>query len=194
MTTPPAERDQPLNILMIDSESTWRGGEGQAMLLMSGLLDRGFSVSLAAPPRAAITESARALGVDCLALPISGGMDLAAVWRLTGMLRERRFDVVHCHSSHAHSVAFMAFRVAGPGRPGHRPLLVISRRVDFPVARSRLSALKYRYGADVYLAISRGVRDVLIDSGVNEDRIRLVPSGISLEKFRHVKDFEIRFT
>lgn len=180
-----------IRVLMIDSEETWRGGEGQVALLMRGLGDRGIGVSLAAPPRSAIARRAEELGVPFFPLPIASGMDMRAVWTLRGYLRRGQFDIVHCHSSHAHGVAWMALGIAGSasrdGRPA-RPKLVVSRRVDFPVGRSGFGALKYRRGVDIFLAISKGVREVLVECGVNEEKIELVPSGIDLEKFDHLGD------
>lgn len=173
----------PIKTLMIDSEATWRGGEGQLWLLMRGLLGTHVDVTLAAPPGSAIAKRAEDMGVRCLPLPISGGMDLVAAWTLRRYLRENDFDIVHCHSSHAHSVAYIAQRAAHVGRAKSappRPVFVVSRRVDFPVAQNGLSAMKYRYGADVYLAISNGVRDVLLECGIEAGRIRIVRSGSTL--------------
>jgi glycosyltransferase involved in cell wall biosynthesis len=174
---------EDVRVLMIDSEETWRGGEGQLYLLMQGLSEYGVQTTLAAPEASAIAGRARELGVPCLPLSISGGLDLAAAWRLRRYLRAHPFDIVHCHSSHAHSVAFPSVASMSHGRPR----LVVSRRVDFAVAKSGLSRLKYRH-ADVFVAISRGVRDVLIRCGVAAERIELVRSGIDLNKFAGVKD------
>ena len=180
-----------MNVLMIDSEETWRGGEAQVSLLVGGLREHGVRVSLASPPHAAITRWARQAGVRTLSLSILGGMDLAAVWALRRHMRNNRFDIVHCHSSHAHSIAFMARRAArirSSAGLGGTPRLVVSRRVDFPVAKNGFSALKYRHGADVYIAISNGVRDVLVAGGIAPERIRIVRSGIDFGKFAAVRD------
>jgi glycosyltransferase involved in cell wall biosynthesis len=175
-----------IHILMIDSEETWRGGEGQVSLLMRGLGEKGIRVSLAAPPRSAIGRRAEELGVPLLPLAIASGMDMRAVWTLRRYLRRGQFDVVHCHTSHAHGVAWMALGIARSAsrdsRPT-RPKLVVSRRVDFPVGRSGFGALKYRRGVDAFLAISKGVRNVLVECGVSEEKIEIVPSGIDLDKF-----------
>ena len=173
-----------MKVLMVDSESTWRGGEGQLELLMRGLVDRGdYAVDLAAPPRSAIAERTQAMNIPCLPLSISAGMDLAAAWKLRSYLRARHYDIVHCHSSHAHSVASLALRSTFSHGGWSKPGLIVSRRVDFPVATNRLSAIKYGSGVDVYIAISNGVRSVLIEGGVEERRIALVRSGIDLDKF-----------
>jgi glycosyltransferase involved in cell wall biosynthesis len=180
--------DQEVNkirVLMIDSESTWRGGEGQLALLMRGLLEDEFEIHLAAPSGAAIAEQASALGFENLRLDISGGVDLGAARRLRRYIIDGRYDIIHCHSSHAHSVAFIAQKLPGLRR-GTKPKMVVSRRVDFPVAQNKLSVLKYRHGVDAYLAISAGVRDVLIAGGVSPEKIELVQSGIDLDKFSGV--------
>jgi L-malate glycosyltransferase len=195
-----------MRVLMVHSEKTWRGGENQLALLMRGLGDAGVSVELAAPPESPIARRAENLGVPCVALPIRGGLDLIAARRLARHLRRERYDIVHCHSSHAHSVAFLATwpawsgnrhtsaasrhetSAAGAPTKGHRlPTLVVSRRVDFDVPRRGPGALKYRH-VDLYLAISKGVRDVLQRCGVDPARIAVVPSGIDLERHRALGD------
>lgn len=202
-------------VLMVDSERSWRGGENQLLLLMRGLCATSTAhVALAAPPGAAIARRAAELGVPCLPLSMHGGLDvLAAAIELRRHLGAGRFDIVHCHASRAHSIAFLALAPArlrrawrsrrrtrradgrrdaagdaGRGARGRLPFLVVSRRVDFPFARRGLSALKYRHGADLYLAISTGVRDVLVRCGVEPARIELVRSGIDLERHRRLRD------
>ncbi len=178
---------------MVDSEVTWRGGEAQVALLMRGLMARGLDISLAAPPGSAVADAASSLGARVYPLPIAGGMDLRAALRLRGFIQRERVEIVHCHSSHAHGVAWLALV---PGRKAwsaarqtnrrRRARLVVSRRVDFAVGRNALSAIKYRRGVDKFLVISTGVRDVLLACGVNEDKIELVPSGIDLAKFDEI--------
>jgi glycosyltransferase involved in cell wall biosynthesis len=176
-----------MRVLMVDSERTWRGGEAQLRLLIKGLLGEGVDVHLAAPKGSAIWERTREFDVPFHPVSSRGGMDVVSAWRLRGVIRRGEFDVVHSHASHAHGAAFLACAAMPAGRRPHR---VVSRRVDFAVATHRASAVKYRHGADLYLAISTAVRDVLIDGGVPGGKIRLVPSGIELEKFARVRDNE----
>jgi glycosyltransferase involved in cell wall biosynthesis len=167
-----------LSVLMVDSESTWRGGEAQLRLLMKGLSEVGCAVSLAAPAQSEIRRRSGDLSVEFYPLGIAGGVDVVSAWRLRSILRGRRFDVVHAHA--VMSIACAAL--------GERPRTVVSRRVDFAVAKNLLGALKYRRGADLYLAISSGVREALRAGGIGDERIRLVPSGIDLDKFERVRD------
>ena len=46
----PVDANGRLNVLMVDSEKTWHGGEAQLRLLMAGLIEEGVHVELAAAP------------------------------------------------------------------------------------------------------------------------------------------------
>jgi glycosyltransferase involved in cell wall biosynthesis len=72
-----------------------------------------------------------------------------------------------------------------------RPWHVVSRRVDFAVGRDPVSAWKYRRGADAFIAISEGVRRVLLEGGVAPARVRVVPSGIDLAKFDGLRERDV---
>jgi len=181
--------ERPLRVLMIDSETTWRGGQNQLALLLRGLREHGVQARVAAPRNAAVLSSADMQGFESVPLRMRHGMDVVAAARLAQHLRRERYDILHCHSSHAHSTAFLATWPArlGEGKRRDRPRLVVSRRVAFPVSRYGPAALKYR-NADLFLAISSGVRDVLVDAGVNAAQVTLVPSGIDLEELRSKRD------
>jgi glycosyltransferase involved in cell wall biosynthesis len=86
-------------------------------------------------------------------------------------------DVVHWHAARAHAVGAAAARL----RPG--PVRVLSRRVDFLVRRSPGSRLLYAQPLDAIIAISEGVKEALVRSGVSPAVIRVVPSGIDLAPF-----------
>jgi len=60
---------------------------------------------------------------------------------------------------------------------------IVSRRVDFPIGKGLFSGLKYRYGVDRYIAISRAVKDVMTRGGVAAERIAVVHSGIDPARF-----------
>ncbi len=161
----------PISVAHLDTELTWRGGEQQVRYLVEGLLEHGHAPFLIAPPGSAIAERFRGDGLDVETVPMRGELDPLALWRLVRVLNRRCPDVVHMHTSHAHSLGVVASRLARVGRR------VVSRRVDF-VPTGLSAAVKYRVGVDRYLAITDAVRDVLIGAGVEPDRISLAPSGI----------------
>ena len=172
-----------MRVLMVSSERTWGGGEAQLELLMKGLLADGLRVHLAAPANSEIRRRVRELDAPFHPVAIENGFDLVSAWRLRSVVKRGRFGVVHSHTSHAHSTSFMACTTVPKSQ---RPFQVVSRRVAAPVATHWLSRAKYQKGADVFLAVSNCVRDVLADGGVPHDKIRLVHDGIDLSKFDRV--------
>ncbi|MCI0450961.1 MAG: glycosyltransferase [Candidatus Latescibacteria bacterium] len=171
--------EHALRVLMVDSERSWRGGQAQVRLLMSGLAEHGVSVTLAAPGDGELYRRSEGLAIQRRAVPPGW----AGVLALRRAMASGRFDVVHSHAARAHGAVAVA-RVGLARRPCH----VVSRRVDFAVGRGAVSAWKYRRGADAYIAISEGVRRVLVDGGVAPERVRVAASGIDLAKFEGLKD------
>lgn len=166
-----------LRVLHVDSERTWRGGERQVLLLMERQRAGGDEPHLAAPGGSAIGVRARAENLPFHPVEMRGTWDLGSAFHLARLHRSLRPHVVHWHAARAHALGQLASRIA----PG--PVRVLSRRVDFPVRGSLGSRLLYADPADAILAISEGVRQVLLRSGVAARRIHVVPSGIDLRPF-----------
>ncbi|MGE5175028.1 MAG: glycosyltransferase [Hyphomicrobiales bacterium] len=166
-----------IRVLHVDSERPWRGGERQVLELMRRQRRRGDEPQLAAPPDAELTARAIAERFPTHPVAMRGAWDLGAVLAIAALHRSLRPDVVHWHAARAHAIGAMASLLA----PG--PRRVLSRRVDFPVRRSPGSRLLYALPIDAILAISHGVAEALIRSGVDGTAIRVVPSGIDLAPY-----------
>jgi glycosyltransferase involved in cell wall biosynthesis len=162
-----------MKIAHLDTGRTWRGGQGQALLLARGLAARGHDNLLLAPP-GPLLERASAAGIETVPWSSHGELDLIALLAAERTLARRRPEVVHCHGAHAHALGVPAARLA------RVPAVVVSRRVDFAVGWNPASVLKYRMPVDRYLCISRGVIEVMRQGGVPAERLALVPSGVEL--------------
>ena len=163
-----------LNVLHVDTERGWRGGERQALWLARELANRGHASIVAAragEPLALRAAEAELPVVEC---GPASEVDVRAAWRLRRVIRDRRIDVVHAHTAHAVAVAALAtLRLDVP--------LVVSRRVDFRL-RDNVGT-RWKYGrASVIIAISHAVARVLEASGVDADRIRVVPDGVDIHR------------
>ena len=166
---------RPLSILHCDFRLSWAGGQNQLWLLASGLRERGHTQWIATRPESEMARRARGAGFDVIPHPYRGEVDPRAYLALRRAIAARSPDVVHAHDSHSLMPAAVAARLVRP-----RPAVVGHRRVDFPIRGHALSRWKYAKGPDRLIAISRRVRDVLVEEGVPEDRIALIPSGIAL--------------
>jgi len=159
-----------LRVAHLDTGREWRGGQAQALLLMRGLARHGVSSMLLAPP-GPLFDRATAEGIEVVPWYPRSEWDLVAVLEGARRLRAGRVQVVHAHSAHAHAVGVPAARLA------RVPAVLVSRRVDFPVALNLFSRLKYRLPVDRYLCISREVVEVMKRGGVPERKLVLVPDG-----------------
>ena len=166
-----------MKVAHLDTGRTWRGGQAQALLLMRELEVRGHEQLLLAPP-GPLLEKARATGFDARRWDSHGELDPWATWNARRALASVRPDVAHAHSAHAHALGVPAARWAGV------PAVVVSRRVDFLVRTNPFSRWKYAMNVDRYLCISEGVRQAMLTSGVRDERLRIVPSGVDLEATR----------
>ncbi len=166
-----------MKVAHLDTGRTWRGGQGQVLLLMRELRARGVEQRLLAPA-GPLAERAAAEGFAVTRWESRGELDLFAMGRATAALRAFAPEVMHAHTAHAHALGVPAARRAGV------PVAVVSRRVDFTVGGNPLSRLKYRMDVDRYFCISEGVRRAMLASGVPAAKLALVPSGVDLDEVR----------
>jgi glycosyltransferase involved in cell wall biosynthesis len=165
-----------VNVLHLDEQLGWRGGEQQASWLIQGLARRGHRVLLAGRPESAFLKSAHG-GIEAvrIPLPFRSELDLATAWRLSRAIRNFGIDLLHAHSSHAHAMAVMARLLAGRGK------VVVSRRVSFPPKRNAFNRWKYEQ-PDCFLAVSGKVAEVLREYGLAAEKVRLVYSSVDLAR------------
>ncbi|HBP19375.1 MAG TPA: glycosyl transferase [Planctomycetes bacterium] len=169
-------------VLHLNTEPTWRGGEQQVLYLMNGLAERGVTQAIVAQPGGPMAERARERGHEVIERRMRGEVDLPAVFALGRAIQAGGYNLVHAHTSHAHTLGALAVRLAG-GKP--RPKMIVARRVDFSIFRRSffgLNGLKYKHGVDQYITVSEAIRQVLIKDGLDPGSIECVHSGIELRK------------
>jgi glycosyltransferase involved in cell wall biosynthesis len=108
-------------------------------------------------------------------LRIRNALDISAAIRLRGILKRECYDIVHFHTSRAHSMA--------PLVRGFAPALFVTRRMDYRPNRIFASYL-FKRAVDCVVAISGGVADSLAAAGVDRSCITVVPSGVDCKRFR----------
>ena len=169
-----AEADRPLRILGVDPELGFAGGESQVLGLTVELLRLGHDAQLLCDPDGMLWQRARAANVVCHPLKIRNALDCVAGMRLRRFLSRNRFDVVHFHTSRAHSMAPFAAGMAGA--------LVVTRRMDY-VPNRWFAPYLYNRAVDGVAAISQGVAKALVAAGVAAQRITIIPSGVDCTRF-----------
>ncbi len=160
-----------MRILHIDTATEWRGGQNQIVLTAEGQIARGHEVMVFANAEGRLAERASLASLPVHKASVGRG-DLS--WRtlqaVHGAVKAFSPDVLHIHESHGLLAAILAAR-----RVAHRPRLVASRRVDF----SLRFASRFKYAQmDRVLAVSEGVRKVLIEGGLAPEKVALVHEGV----------------
>jgi glycosyltransferase involved in cell wall biosynthesis len=166
---------QLLSIVGVDPELGFGGGETQVLGLTIALAAGGHRAELICDPAGRLWERATAAGLKCHPIRIRNAIDLAAGVKLRAILKRERYDVVHFHTSRAHSMAPLA--------RGFGSTLVVTRRMDYRPNRVFAPYL-YNRAVDGVVAISDGVADSLAAAGVERQRVTVVHSGVDCERFR----------
>lgn len=160
----------------LDTAQTWRGGQHQVLLTVTGLCELGHPAVLVAHSSGALSRRVQE-GLRMVALNPSSEFDLQAGWQLHRILRSIAPDVVHVHDPMGVAIIAMALKMQPPLRP--RPLIVASRRVDFHLKKNAFSKWKYRH-VDVFIAVSHVIATMLIEDGIPADRIAVVHDGVPI--------------
>jgi glycosyltransferase involved in cell wall biosynthesis len=186
--TPTAQPDDPiqvhpitntvdaraLSIAGVDPELGFAGGQTQVMGLTLALASAGHRAELICDPAGRLWERAAAAGIRCHPLRIRNAIDLAAGIRLRAILKREHYDVVHFHTSRAHSMA--------PFARGFARALVVTRRMDYRPNRVFAPYL-YNRAVDGVVAISAAVADSLAAAGVDRRHTTVIASGVDCARF-----------
>ncbi len=167
-----------MDVLHVDPERGWGGGEVQVTALLRELAARGQRARLAADPRGRLAAVAAEMGVPVVPLRIANNVDVRAGFALRRLVPGH--DVVHFHTARAHALAPFC------RQPGTR--LVVTRRMDYRPSGGVYARWLYNRAVDAVIAISDGVRAALVAAGVRPERIRVVPSGIDPARYEAPAD------
>ncbi|HET6343184.1 MAG TPA: glycosyltransferase family 4 protein [Gemmatimonadota bacterium] len=165
-----------MKIFHCDVRRVWAGGQTQLLRLAVGLRERGHLQWIVTRPESPLAGRARKEGFEVLAHPFRGEVDPRATLGLRRMIARHAPEVVHTHDTHSLTPAALAARLVRP-----RPLVVAHRRVDFHIRANAFSRWKYAHGADHLIAVSRRVKEVLVEDGVPPSRVTVIHSGIALD-------------
>jgi glycosyltransferase involved in cell wall biosynthesis len=130
-------------------------------------------VLVAAQPNSRLLSEAERAGVPAVPVRMRGVWDAGAILALRAIMRTRRVDVVHTHSSVDSWVGGIAARSL-------RLAVVRSRHVTIPIPRRR--ALVYRL-ADRIVTSGEAVARLVAAAGVPRDRIVAIGPGVDTTRF-----------
>jgi glycosyltransferase involved in cell wall biosynthesis len=141
--------------------------------------ERGWRVLLAGQPDGRFVERARAAGLEVMGIRMRGAWDLGAVRALRLLIRRERVSIVHTHSSVDGWVAGLAARAAAVPVVRTRHVSIRIRRRWNPV---------YRWLADRVITSGEAIRKLVVEAGVDPERVVAIPAGVDLGEFTGGRD------
>ncbi|MBN1272430.1 MAG: glycosyltransferase family 4 protein [Candidatus Aminicenantes bacterium] len=166
-----------MSLFHIDAGKEWRGGQRQSLFLVREIYRRGYPVYFVVQPKSPLHKKAKEAGLPILPVRMRSEADLLAVVRLAVFMKMRKCRLAHFHDAHSLAVGSAAASLAGT------PIRIMTRRVDFPLKKNFFSKRKYQKNLDALIAISKGVKKVLVEGGVDPQLVKVIPSGIDFSPY-----------
>ena len=161
------------------------GAEQQLRLMLRHLPERQQCDVVTLENPGSVAQGLREDGVRVYHLGMRGNRDVAALPRLTGLIRHGRYDVVHCHLYRACVYGRIAARLAGVRSvvATEHSLLDHSmegRRITPGVRGLYLATEKLGRST---VAVSESVAGRLGGWGIPANRVRMIPNGVDAGRY-----------
>ncbi|NTV29136.1 MAG: glycosyltransferase family 4 protein [Candidatus Omnitrophica bacterium] len=179
-----------MNILYLHNTSEISGGERSLLALWENLDRARSQCFLAVPSDGALTEKARALGVECVVWaapalrPWNAAGILAAKRALERLVTEKGISLIHSYSPRNNILAALAGRQAGTPVIWHERNLVYGREWDISAMLAGLP--------DAIICNSKAVARRFERGGQIPSRVEVVYNGVNTEHFRPADAGEAR--
>ncbi|MFC1407119.1 MULTISPECIES: glycosyltransferase [Streptacidiphilus] len=174
-----------MRVLQVITGLAAGGAEQQLRLLLRHLPDRHHCDVVTLENPGTVAQGLREDGVRVFELGMRGNRDLAALPRLTGLIRHGRYDLVHCHLYRSLVYGRLAARLAGVGavvatEHSLLPGIIEGRRITPGVRALYLAA--ERLGQRT-VAVSDPVAEHLAGWRVPAHRVVTIPNGVDVARY-----------
>lgn len=172
-------------VLQLISSSGYFGAENVMLQLSTELRAMGHDVTVGVfnnrhRPNTEVADAARGFSLPVAVFDCGGKVDIKTVFKIVGFVKKQSIDIIHSHGYKSSIYAYLANIFT-------RRRLVVTCH-NWIISNSKLKLYTYldkmfikRF--DAVVSVSSSVRDLLLESGVDERRIHLVANGIDTKKF-----------
>jgi len=173
------KRTPPGNVCFVNGMDGYAGAEIWMLDAALGLRERGWRVSVVAPPGAPLLERAAAGGLDVRGVPIRFDAAPWTIARLWDHFTRRGVRAVLCNRLKDLKAAGVAARLAGV------PVILQSRESDFPLRRRFYYRWYYNGVATGVLANSEATRETTLRSApwLSPERVHLLYKGVDRRRY-----------
>jgi len=178
-----------LKILHISEAYGWSGGANQALSLAKKLNEKGHINYIASPENGDLFIKSKQDSIETINFNPKSKSAVIDGFKLAKIIDEIGFDIIHAHHPKAHNAAVVA-KIFSKSKP----LLFVSRRVTHQLPSNIFAKFKYKTkNVNAYIAVCKYVANMLIDYGIEKERVFVVYSGVDKTKFfKREKDIEFK--
>jgi len=178
-----------LKILHISEAYGWSGGANQALSLAKKLNEKGHINYIASPENGDLFIKSKQNSIETINFNPKSKSAVIDGFKLAKIIDEIGFDIIHAHHPKAHNAAVVAKFFSKS-----KPLLFVSRRVTHQLPSNIFAKFKYKTkNVNAYIAVCKYVANMLIDYGIEKERVFVVYSGVDKTKFfKREKDIEFK--
>ncbi|MGQ9630360.1 MAG: glycosyltransferase family 4 protein [bacterium] len=167
-----------LNIAFVDYSEGWSGAVKRVLMLCRGLMDRGHNVVLIAKPGDSLSLAARSAGIKVEEIKILNDGDPGALWRICGVIRRERIDIVDIYHHRAYWLASLAARLMGVRG------VLLNRNVTLPMKHRWLDRFLLNVLVDRVVAVSEAIKRGLVENmGLDPRRVEVIYSSREMNEF-----------
>lgn len=169
--------DRPLRIIHSEAAGTFGGQEHRVLKEMTGMRERGHFLEAICQPGSLLSERLMHEGFRVHILEMDGVANyLKGIYKVAGILRAGRFDVLNTHSRRDTVIAAAAGRLVGT------PLIVRTRHLSKPPG----SLWTYTGLPHKVVAVSECVREQLLKRQVEPTDVTTIHTAIpAMHKLEH---------
>lgn len=167
-----------MKVLHVEMGRHLYGGARQVAYLLNGLKEYPGEFGLICAAGAEIPHAITNSAVKIHRIQTKGDIDLSSIGKIRRIIRQEKPDLLHVHSRRGDMLSALA------GRLENLPM-VHSRRVDNPPSFFDLH-FKFPLFKKI-VTISRGIRQVLLESGVPAEKVLCIPSAVDTDRYNPMK-------
>lgn len=168
--------NQRLTVLHSESSPSMGGQEMRILLEMEALAGRGIDSILVARPETPILLEAQRRGLTAYGVPMRSNVDLLSMGTIFRLMKKHAVDVVNAHNSKdAWNVSLVARLLGKP--------VIRARHIANPVKGGGLRKMIYGPMCDAIMTTGTGIRDAMIEAGIDPKKFHVVPTGIDMARF-----------
>lgn len=164
-----------MNILHTETLKKWGGQQNRVLMECIGMSKRGHKMVIACHRGSILAQKAEEAGIKVYEVNMVKQAHLATIPKLIKIIKDENVDIVCTHSSVDSWAGGIAAKIAGRK-------LVRFRHNLYPIGRNFLTQLIYSL-PDRFISISKAVKNVLIERGIDKEKIDVIHSSVDTDRF-----------